>query len=121
MADAANRAARDKMGINSPSRVMREVGAFVAQGYAQGIAQGIPQVRAVSERMVSAPAPDVAGRGLSGSGAARDGAKAIGDAVADALQRSGVAGAQITVTAPQADPETVARNVARKLARSERV
>ena len=37
MADAAEKAARDALGINSPSRVFKEIGAGIPEGFAMGI------------------------------------------------------------------------------------
>lgn len=58
-AKSAWEAAKDKLGIHSPSRVMAELGNYASQGMAIGIEKGIPNVVKASTRMAEATIPDI--------------------------------------------------------------
>ena len=62
-AQAAYGAAKDKLGIHSPSRVMAEVGRYYDEGFAQGITEHISEVTKAANRMSRESATGVYGAG----------------------------------------------------------
>lgn len=64
LATAAKSAVAGALRIQSPSRVMMEMGGYTAQGFAQGVDGGAGQVDAAMTNMVAPPAP-VLGTGAS--------------------------------------------------------
>lgn len=64
LASAAKNAVTSALNIQSPSRVMMELGGYTAQGFAQGVDGGAGQVDASMREMVAPPAP-VLGQGGS--------------------------------------------------------
>lgn len=56
-------AAKDKLGIHSPSRVMAEVGRYYDEGFAQGITEHISEVTKAANRMSRESATGVYGAG----------------------------------------------------------
>lgn len=64
LANAAKSAVGNALTIQSPSRVMMEMGAYTAEGFAQGVDGGAGQVDASMRDMVAPPAP-VLGQGGS--------------------------------------------------------
>lgn len=66
LAEAAKSAVAGALSIQSPSRVMMEMGGYTAAGFAQGVEGGAGQVDAAMTDMVAPPAP-VLGRSGGGS------------------------------------------------------
>lgn len=64
-AQNAYEAAKDKLGIRSPSRVMAEVGRYYDEGFAQGITEHISEVTKAANRMSRESATGVYGAGRS--------------------------------------------------------
>lgn len=64
LANAARSAVGDALAIQSPSRVMMEMGGYTAEGFAQGVDSGSGQVDTSMRDMVAPPAP-VLGQGGS--------------------------------------------------------
>nr|DAO34963.1 MAG TPA: minor tail protein [Caudoviricetes sp.] len=62
-AQNAYEAAKDKLGIRSPSRVMAEVGRYYDEGFAQGITEHISEVTKAANRMSRESATGVYGAG----------------------------------------------------------
>lgn len=62
-AQDAYEAAKDKLGIRSPSRVMAEVGRYYDEGFAQGITEHISEVTKAANRMSRESATGVYGAG----------------------------------------------------------
>lgn len=62
-AQDAYEAAKDKLGIQSPSRVMAEVGRYYDEGFAQGITEHISEVAKAANRMSRESATGVYGAG----------------------------------------------------------
>lgn len=56
-------AAKDKLGIHSPSRVMAEIGRYYDEGFAQGITEHISEVTKAANRMSQESATGVYGAG----------------------------------------------------------
>jgi tape measure domain-containing protein len=68
LANAARSAVGDALLVQSPSRVMMEMGGYTAEGFAQGVDDGSDQVDASMRDMVAPPAPrDFAAAGASGA------------------------------------------------------
>lgn len=62
-AQDAYKAAKDRLGIRSPSRVMAEVGRYYDEGFAQGITEHISEVTKAANRMSRESAAGVYGAG----------------------------------------------------------
>lgn len=62
-AQDAYKAAKDRLGIRSPSRVMAEVGRYYDEGFAQGITEHISEVTKAANRMSRESATGVYGTG----------------------------------------------------------
>lgn len=62
-AQDAYKAAKDRLGIRSPSRVMAEVGRYYDEGFAQGITEHISEVTKAANRMSRESATGVYGAG----------------------------------------------------------
>lgn len=62
-AQDAYKAAKDRLGIRSPSRVMAEVGRYYDEGFAQGITEHISEVAKAANRMSRESATGVYGAG----------------------------------------------------------
>lgn len=56
LADGIPAAAREALGIRSPSRVMQELGGYTAEGFALGIEDGADDAQAAMRAMVAPPA-----------------------------------------------------------------
>ena len=85
--DSAVNAAKSKLGIASPSRVMAEIGGYTAEGFTVGVDDGTADAQASMEALVAPPDPAVAGVS-GGKGGALDftGATFVFHGVADAEQ-----------------------------------
>lgn len=85
--DSAVNAAKQKLGIASPSRVMAEIGGYTAEGFTVGVDDGAADAQASMEALVAPPDPAVAGIG-GGKGGGLDftGATFVFHGVADAEQ-----------------------------------
>ncbi len=104
---------KEKLGINSPSRVFAQLGGYTMQGLAQGVERNqrdpLRAVGAVSERMANAA-----------SGIRFDSRRPLAARRTSAVSPS-AAQYNITVNAaPGMDPQTIARAVAAELDRRER-
>jgi hypothetical protein len=68
----AIKAAKEKLGIHSPSRVFMEIGGYTAEGMAIGMQKGAGMVTKAADALAYAPSPSVA-RGSAASSAASSG------------------------------------------------
>lgn len=114
--EAASSAAawfKQKLGIQSPSRVFMALGANIPEGAAIGIERGSPRLRAAAAAMLAMPAMvGAAPLGMPGLGVAGGAAPA---------QLGGSSTIHITINAaPGQDPQAIARAVAAELDRRER-
>lgn len=78
-AQNAYEAAKDKLGIRSPSRVMAEVGRYYDEGFAQGITEHISEVTKAANRMSRESATGVYGAGRSAETAKKSAGKDNGN------------------------------------------
>lgn len=98
---------KEKLGINSPSRVFMQLGSYVGEGAALGIRQGAGLVRGAAIGMAGAAMVPMAA--MAGAGAAPAGPMATASTY------------QITINAaPGMDQQAIARAVASELDRRER-
>ncbi len=94
-AQAAYEAAKAKLDIHSPSRVMEDIGLNFDRGFARGITGNMHEVVAAASSLSGMAARGVTG-GSDAQGAGIDYAR-LGDAVADAMERKGVAHPRIAL------------------------
>lgn len=87
LADAVKNTISGSLDINSPSRVMAQLGAYTSEGFAMGIEDSLAQVREASGRMAAAALSGPVERAHAGGGAAAAGLDrtALGDALRAAL------------------------------------
>lgn len=89
-AQAAYDAAKNQLGIKSPSRVMAEIGMYYDQGFAGGIRENMHEVMAAASDLSSMAARSTAANGaMRSEGAAIDYAQ-LADAVTEAMERRGL-------------------------------
>ena len=106
---------KDKLGIQSPSRVFMALGQHIPEGAAIGIERGSPALRAAALAMAGIPT-------LAGAGPLGGPVGPLGGGLAAAGAGGGGA-APITITihaAPGQDPQAIARAVAAELDRRQR-
>jgi len=87
LADAVKNTISGSLDIQSPSRVMAQLGAYTSEGFALGIEDSLAQVREASGRMAAAALSGPVERAHTGGGAAAAGLDrtALGDALRAAL------------------------------------
>jgi hypothetical protein len=61
VATSAIGAAKDALGIHSPSKVFADIGDNTAAGFAEGVEEGAPEAKTALESMVEPPAPTAGG------------------------------------------------------------
>ena len=105
-------AAKDELGIKSPSRVMAEIGRFYDQGFAKGITQGLRGVESAARGVGDLAARSTARSSGSGRGTVID-YDAIGNAVAKANVKAGV-GDQTVVLNGRVVGQTIEPDVTRQ-------
>jgi uncharacterized protein YoxC len=89
----AIRAAKDLLGIKSPSKVFAGLGAFTAEGFAGGVEESAPQAQSALSNMVSPPV--TSGEAASaGAGAAAGGGGGSANFAGATFVFNGVAGAE---------------------------
>jgi hypothetical protein len=71
LADSVVDTAKGILDINSPSRVMMEIGGYTAEGFAMGVEQGAPLAGAAVTSMLAAPAVGDAGGSGGGGNSSR--------------------------------------------------
>ena len=106
---------KDKLGIQSPSRVFMALGQHIPEGAAIGIERGSPALRAAALAMAGIPT-------LAGAGPLGGPVGPLGGGLA-ATGAGGGGAAPITITihaAPGQDPQAIARAVAAELDRRQR-
>ncbi|ADU99018.1 phage tail tape measure protein [Alicycliphilus denitrificans] len=122
MADAVGGWFREKLGINSPSRVFMQYGGWIADGAAIGMQGGQGTVR--NAALAIATAATAAGPGMAGAGPVRfDSRPPLSAASLAAAPAPMAAGSTYHITinaAPGMDGQAVARAVAAELDRRER-
>ena len=125
--NAANSAAswfKEKLGINSPSRVFTQYGGWISEGAALGIERGQSAVRAAALAMAAtAAAPVAMGQGIDmlSAGAVQFDRRPALSARPNAVPVMG--GSQINITihaSPGMDPQELARAVASEVDRRQR-
>ncbi len=122
VATGAITAAKNALGIASPSKVFAELGGYTAEGFAEGVDDGAGDAQAAMTAMVEPPAPGeitaaALQAGSSSAAAASDGASASGAAKGPAasggpalhIENLYLAGAK----ASQADAESLAEAITR--------
>ena len=115
---------KQKLDINSPSRVFAQYGGWISEGAAIGIQRGQPDVRAAALALAAAAAAPVAmGQGIDmlSAGAVQFDRRPALSAQPTAVPMMG--GSQINITihaAPGVDPQELARAVASEIDRRQR-
>ena len=115
---------KEKLGINSPSRVFTQYGGWISEGAAIGIQRGQPDVRAAALALAAAAAAPVAmGQGIDmlDAGAVQFDRRPALSAQPTAVPMMG--GSQISITihaAPGMDLQELARAVAQEVDRRDR-
>lgn len=115
---------KEKLGINSPSRVFTQYGGWISEGAAIGIQRGQPDVRAAALALAAAAASPVAmGQGIDmlSAGAVQFDRRPALSAQPNAVPMMGSSQINITIhAAPGMDSQELARAVASEIDRRQR-